>query len=240
MEILEAIVLVGGKGTRLQSVVSDRPKPMAPVLGRPFLEWIIISLKRQGIKHIVLAIGYKGGLVREYFGDGSEWGVEIDYSQEVVPLGTGGAARLAIRMVKGEQVFVLNGDSLCGYNLQSLCRTYQQFQTDATIWLVQMEDCRRYGSVEIDEDGRVIAFREKDIQIGSGLVNVGVYLFLRHSLEELPLHKNISLETQFFQQLLNHNIYAVVGPPPFIDIGTPESYANAESFVEGFSYQFSD
>ena len=113
---MEAVVLVGGKGTRLRSMVSDRPKPMADVLGKPFLEWILLHLKKQGIKRVFLSTGYKGEMVRDYFRDGASLGLCIGYSQEEEPLGTGGAVRKALAHLKDSIFYVLNGDSFCFFD----------------------------------------------------------------------------------------------------------------------------
>ncbi|MCC7261006.1 MAG: nucleotidyltransferase family protein [Candidatus Latescibacteria bacterium] len=228
----EAVILVGGRGSRLRSVVDDRPKPMAPVLGKPFLEWLILYLKSQGMARIVLATGYRGEMVHEYFGDGDPWDIEISYSQENEPLGTGGALRLALEKTTTEQVIVLNGDSFCSFDLQKLSHVFMVNHADAVMLLVEMNDCDRFGSVEIDEDGRIMGFCEKSTRTGRGLINAGIYLLSRSCVESLPKGKYLSLEQNVFPDLVHKRFYSLTEGGPFIDIGTPESYAMAAEFLD--------
>lgn len=229
--VSEAVVLVGGKGTRLRSVVSDRPKPMAEVRGRPFLDWLVRSLKFQGIQRVILATGYKGEMVEAYFGNGSSFGLEIVYSQESRPAGTGGAIRLASSKINGDRMVVLNGDSLCPIDLDKMNRFHQGQGAGSTLWLVEMNDCSRYGTVVVGESGKITAFQEKSPKRKKGLINAGVYLFERRIVEMIPPSESISLENEVFPQLVNRDLFGVVGTGPFIDIGTPDSYAQADLFV---------
>ena len=229
--VSEAIVLVGGKGTRLQSVVSDRPKPMAEVCGRPFLEWLLRYLKNQNIERVVLATGYKGEMVEAYFGNGDICGLDISYSQELKPAGTGGAIRLALSRVQSDHVIALNGDSLCPLDINRMYQLHLAQEADATLWLVEMEDCRRYGTVDLDISGKVRAFQEKSSEVQKGLINGGVYLFNKDLMKELIPNRPVSLEMEVFPKLVHRNLFGVIGNGPFIDIGTPESYALADSFI---------
>ncbi|UBF26009.1 HAD-IIIA family hydrolase [Kovacikia minuta CCNUW1] len=228
---LEAIILVGGEGTRLRSVVCDRPKPMAEVAGKPFVEHLVIALKAQGIRRIIFSTGYLGEQVAAYFGTGDRWDVEITYSQEAVPLGTGGAVRLALAQVKGDRCLVLNGDSYCRLELASLLAFHRQRHASATLQLVLVEDCSRYGSVVMDSQGAVQSFREKQVGLGAGWVNAGVYLLERQAIEQIPPNQALSIETEFFPQQVGRGLYAFTGTGTLLDIGTPESYAQAESFL---------
>ncbi len=227
---IDAIVLAGGKGTRLQSVVSDRPKPMAEVAGRPFVEWLLLALRAQGLQRVVLATGYKGEMVASYFGDGARLGLELVYAQEEVPLGTGGAVRHALPLTTTARVLALNGDSFCPFDVGRLAAAHEARGAAATLWLVRMDDCRRYGAVETAADGRVLSFREKNPDLGAGLINAGVYLFERATLDAIPAAQPVSLESDIFPDLIGHGLYAAAGDGPFLDIGTPESYGSAEAF----------
>jgi NDP-sugar pyrophosphorylase family protein len=228
---LDVIVLAGGKGTRLHSVVSDRPKPLATVCGRPFLDWLLLYLRGRGLGRVVLATGYRGEMVRAACGDGSALGLELHYAQEEFPLGTGGAARLATARTTADQVLVLNGDSFCPFDVARLAESHQKVGARATLWLTPMDDCRRYGSVERDGDGQVHAFHEKSDHLGAGLINAGIYLFERTTLDAIPDGRAVSLETEVFPNMIGDGLYSVLGTGPFLDIGTPESFGQAASFI---------
>jgi len=231
MEELEAVILAGGKGTRLRSVVSDRPKPMAEVAGKPFLEWLVLELRSQGIHQIILSTGYLGEVVETYFGRGDRWGVTIRYSREESALGTGGAARQALQMIEGDRFLLLNGDSFCRVDFPDFLQKHQQRGAKASLYVVPTEDCRRYGTVVLGDRGDILAFEEKSEKKGSGLVSAGVYLLEKQAVTTLPPGQKISIETEFFPHLIGQGLYGVIGNGPFLDIGTPESYATAETFL---------
>ncbi|MBN1359571.1 MAG: nucleotidyltransferase family protein [Sedimentisphaerales bacterium] len=227
----EAMILVGGKGTRLRSAVSDRPKPMAEVAGRPFVAWLLAMLHDQGIRRAVLCTGYLGDLVEAHFGDGRRWDMDLRYSRDPFPLGTGGAVRYALDRIEGDRFLVLNGDSYCRCDIALLASVHTRHHARATLWLVGSEDCRRYGSVLVGPDGAVQSFAEKPSAPESGLVNAGVYLIERAAAETIPAGRCVSLEREFFPGLVGHGLFAVASQDAFIDIGTPESYAGAEQFI---------
>jgi D-glycero-alpha-D-manno-heptose 1-phosphate guanylyltransferase len=224
-------VLAGGLGTRLRPVVNDRPKAMAPVAGRPFLEWLIEDLRRQGIRRLVLCTGYMSESIEGHFGSGRAWGVEIDYSRENTPLGTGGAVRLALAKLRSSRFLVLNGDSFCDFNVQMLDNVHREHTAAATLWLVTVEESERFGAITIDSNQAITAFREKESVRKPGLINAGVYLLERWIFESTAEGSAISLEKDVFPQFIGHGLYGVVGAGPFIDIGTPDSYAMADLFV---------
>ena len=227
----EAMILVGGKGTRLLSVVSDRPKPMAQVAGRPFVEWLLEMLREQGVRRAVLCTGHLADLVEAHFGDGSCWDMELRYSRDPFPLGTGGAVRHALDQIEGERFFVLNGDSYCRCNLEGLTDTHIRHRAKATLWLVRKDDCRRFGSVRIDDSGAVQSFAEKASVSGPGFINAGVYLIEREAAAAIDPGRSVSLETELFPGLIGRGLFAVAGQDAFIDIGTPDSYAGAGRFI---------
>ncbi len=225
---MDAVILVGGKGTRLRSVVRDRPKPMADVAGRPFVEWLLLDLRLQGIRRVILSTGYRGSAIESYFGDGADWDMELVYSPEPRPLRTAGAIRHALKHVRSEAFFAMNGDSYCPVDLKAMVEVHSQQRARATMWLVPMPDCSRYGSVVVGSNGVVHQFREKLEGTGPGLVNAGVYLLDRDLVAAIPAGQQLSLERDFFPELVERGLYALIGDGPLTDIGTPESYREAQ------------
>jgi NDP-sugar pyrophosphorylase family protein len=228
----EAVILAGGKGTRLQSIVNDRPKPMAQVAGRPFLEWLILLLRAQDVRRIVFCTGHMSAVIEAYFGDGKQWGMEFAYSREQALLGTAGAVRHALPRLRSDRFLVLNGDSYSEADTKQLETAHLARGARATLWCVRAENCQRYGSVEIDRDGAVQAFREKATGRGAGVINAGVYMLEREAVSSISEGRSVSLEAEFFPSLIGHGLYAVVRETPFLDIGTPEAYAAAQVFFE--------
>ncbi len=237
LTVPDAIILVGGKGTRLQPVVKDRPKPMAEVLGRPFLEWLLMGLRAQGTSRVVLATGYKAEVIQHHFTGPLPLGLDLVFSQESEPLGTGGALRNAMGQLSTDRVLVLNGDSICPFDLPAMMEAHLRAGALATLWLVPMEDCGRYGSVEIDGEDRVNAFSEKSSLPRSGLINAGIYLLEKRLLQAIPAGQATSLEREIFPSLIGRGLHAVVGRGPFLDIGTPESYATADLFLAAYGLE---
>jgi len=227
---MDAMILVGGKGERLKSIVPDRPKPMAEVAGRPFVEWLVLFLHTQGIKRVIFCTGYMSEVIEGYFRDGKDWGMEIVYSREPMPLGTSGAVRYALDKVHSERFLVLNGDSFCRFDLNRLNEAHLARRASLTLWLVGMEDCSRYGAVDIGDEDIVKAFREKTEERRAGLVNAGIYLLERRTVKSIPEGKAVSMETEFIPAMVGHGLYAVVGNGPLIDIGIPETYALAKQY----------
>jgi NDP-sugar pyrophosphorylase family protein len=232
---IEAMILVGGKGTRLQSAVSDRPKPMADVAGKPFLEYLILSLYKEGVREVVLCTGYMGEKVESYFGDGDKWNLQVRYSHETFPLGTGGAVRNALDLIQGDRFLVLNGDSYCRFDLDSMEKNNNSKSALATMWLVKMNDCSRYGSVVMDDKGMVRSFSEKSSVSGAGLINAGIYLLERRLVENIEKERMVSLERDIFPNIVGKGLAGVVGEGVFVDIGTPESYASAEKILKSIT-----
>ncbi len=231
---IEAVILVGGAGTRLRGVVADRPKPMAEVAGRPFVEWLVLALRRQGVRRIVFAAGYMADRLEEHFADGAAWGLEIVHSRESEPLGTGGALRLAVEHVSGDRLLALNGDSFCPFDLARLESAHCARDARCTLWLASVPDAGRFGTVLTAEDGRVLEFVEKRGVAEPGQINAGVYLLERSVVELIAPGGAVSLERDVFPCLIGRGLYGVAGEGPFIDIGTPESYAAA---ADAFPWQ---
>ncbi|MES2679532.1 MAG: nucleotidyltransferase family protein [Bacteroidota bacterium] len=233
-----AILLAGGFGTRLQSVVSDLPKPMAPMNGAPFLSYQLKYLKHFGFKKVILSVGHLSEKITAYFQNNFE-GLEISYAEEKSPLGTGGGIRLAIEQCGDPEALVLNGDSFFDINLHDFFGQHQLAKSQFSLALRQVEDAARYGTIETDSDSRIISFKEKTGEQQGGLINGGVYilnkeLFLKHT----PQENNFSIEKDFFEKKLNN--FIVKGfefNGYFIDIGIPEDYNKAQNDFKGFKYR---
>lgn len=223
----EAIILAGGFGTRLRSVVSDVPKPMAPVAGRPFLAYVFDRLKGQGYCHVVLATGYMHEKVEEYFGR-EYHGLAIDYARELSPLGTGGAIVNALQHCNEEYITVLNGDTMFDIDHEELCRRADEWHAPLTVVLRWVPDAGRYGTVEVDGDGRITAFREKDPSTGSGHINGGIYRLQRSLLDGYAVGTQFSFEKEVLQAL-GRPFRAYAADGYFIDIGIPEDYQRAQT-----------
>jgi D-sedoheptulose 7-phosphate isomerase len=226
---LEAVVLCGGRGERLRSVLADRPKPLAPVQGRPFLEWLLLALAGRGLRRVVLATGYGGEAILQALGDGRRLGVELAYSQEPEPLGTGGALRLAAAHTSGTPLLVLNGDSYCRFDLSLLWARHRERSAQATLWLQAQPDAARYGNVDLNREGRIIRFSEKED--GRRPFSCGVYLIERALIESIPADRAVSLEHDVFPSLAGAGLFGVLGQGPFLDIGTPESLGKADTLL---------
>lgn len=224
--IREVIVLAGGFGTRLQSVVSELPKPMAPVAGKPFLQYILDYLSAQGMQRCILAVGHLRHTIIDHFG--SEYdGMELVYSEETEPLGTGGGIMQACGMLQGNQAFVLNGDTFFDVDLEVLYNHHVQHGAELTLALKTMYDFDRYGTVELGEHGMITGFLEKK-HLKQGLINGGVYC-LNTSVFSKDLPKVFSFEKEVLEVQYRHGkVAGVEFDGYFIDIGIPEDYARAQ------------
>jgi len=219
---IKALILAGGFGTRLKSVVEDVPKPMALVLGKPFLERQIRLLKEQGITDIILAVHHMADKIKSYFGDGRRFGVDITYSEEEVPLGTAGAIKKAEKYLD-DTFLVINGDSYSQINLKNFLEFHKAKRSNFTISLAQVNNTKEYGKVLL-EGNKICDYLEKK-ETGPGVINSGIYIFEPIIFEFIEAGKNVSLEKEIFPKLIKEKL--VFGYPSedyFIDIGTPETY----------------
>jgi len=232
MHDVSVAILAGGLGTRLRSVVADRPKVLAPIHGRPFLSYLLDRLCDFHPAGIVLCAGYLGEQLRETFGD-SHRGTRLIYSQEPAPLGTAGALRFALPLLKSENVLALNGDTFCDVDFNALYHWHNAHRANATIALVHLPDTSRYGCVMTDEQYRVVRFEEKKENSGAGWINGGVYLLKRQFIESIPTGQAVSIERETFPNWIGRRLYGWQSTGRFIDIGTPESYSSAERFFAG-------
>lgn len=219
---MEAIILAGGFGTRLRSVVADLPKPMAPINGKPFLEILLDDLGKKEIDKIVLAVGYKKEIIKNYFKDRYK-NIEILYSEEAEPLGTGGAIKKALKLVEEEQIFIINGDTFFDVDYKEMFEFHCINDSQLTLAVKKMEKFDRYGSIKIQQK-KIISFEEKKY-VEEGYINGGVYLINKN------IFKEIEEETFSFEKniLENKNFYiqkwAYFSDGYFIDIGIPEDYS---------------
>lgn len=225
-----AFVLCGGLGTRLRTVVSDRPKSMALVAGVPFLEILLQQLRAAGIRQVVLGTGYRAEQIEEYFKDGAQLDLLIQYSREQLPLGTGGALKLA-EPALSDPILVMNGDSYADWEFIRLIQLYWEKEADVVIVLQSVPDVSRYGSVTIDSCQRVTEFVEKGARTGAGLINAGIYLLKKKIVADLPSGCPISLEKEVFPELLGNKVYGLVSRGNFIDIGVPADLERAQSLL---------
>ncbi|MEY6434000.1 nucleotidyltransferase family protein [Thioalkalicoccus limnaeus] len=231
---LTGVILAGGLGTRLRSVVSGQPKVLAEVAGRPFLGYLLDQLAGWGFSQVVLCTGYLGEQIEEEFGD-RYGGLRIQYSREVTPLGTGGALRLAAGLIESSTVLVLNGDSYCDADLGGVHQAHQGRCAKATLLLTRVADASRFGRVQVDAMGRILNFDEKTSDSGPGLVNAGLYLIETSLLRDIPTEGPVSLERDVFPTWIAGQFYGYETSSAFLDIGTPESYAAAEAFLSDVS-----
>lgn len=223
------LLLVGGMGTRLRSVLQSTPKPLASVGDKSFLEILVRQLQFQGFRQLVMCSGYLADQIEAEFGDGSQLGLSIEYSRESLPLGTGGAVKLAAQsyLRRASSFVVMNGDSFIELDFHKLIAFHFENRHLITMAVRSVEDASRYGTVQVAADNRVTGFREKTCNASPGLVNAGVYVFDHAVLQQLP-DGPCSLEHDIFPKLLDHGIYAQETKGIFIDIGTPEDYARAQ------------
>jgi len=226
---MKAIILAGGFGTRLKSVISNMPKPMAPVKDKPFLEYLIYQLKHWGYRDIVLSVGYLKDKIISYFGDGKPWGVSIEYLTEDLPLGTGGAIREAMSKYEDKTYLVLNGDSFYNVNFKSFCHFHRVKSGQASMAIASVEDASRYGNVVMNELGEVISFGEKQNQ-ANGNINAGIYILNRSVLASIP-PGTISFEKEILPELIHKGLFGSMQQGFFIDIGVPEDYKKFKDYI---------
>jgi NDP-sugar pyrophosphorylase family protein len=230
-----AVVLAGGLGTRLQPVLADQPKVLAPVAGRPFLDYLLAHLRNQGIRQIVLSIGYLSSQIKSYLGSGDRWGLRVSYVREKQPLGTAGALRKASQDLE-EPFFGLNGDTLFLADFNKLWQAHRSNPGAASVCLKTAENPSQRGRVKLDQSRRITSFEEKagddSARQSRWLVNAGLYVLEPRALVEVALGKTASIERQVFPELARRGeLYGQVQQAYFADIGTPESLATFEKDV---------
>ncbi|MDX3757506.1 MULTISPECIES: NDP-sugar synthase [Streptomyces] len=233
----EAILLVGGKGTRLRPLTVNTPKPMVPAAGVPFLTHQLARARAAGVEHIVLATSYLAEVFEPYFGDGSGLGLHIEYVTEEEPLGTGGAIRnVAARLRSGpdEPILIFNGDILTGLDIRALVATHETTGADVSLHLTRVEDPRAYGLVPTDATGRVTAFLEKPQtpeEIVTDQINAGAYVFRRSVIDTIPAGRPVSVERETFPELLatGAHLQGMVDSTYWLDLGTPQAFVRGSA-----------
>ena len=232
MKHAQAIILAGGLGKRLKGVVGELPKPMAPVAGKPFLEYVLERLVAWGFEKAVLSVGYLHEKISSYFG--SNFGsLQLFYEVEDKPLFTGGGVLVSTKHITAAKFFVLNGDTIFDVDLEAMEKQHAVTESDITIAVKKMYGFDRYGTVEFGTDYRINAFHEKQ-RIEEGYINGGVYLMNAGMLEKSGLQGKFSLEKDYFEKRLETvNMIAFESEGYFIDIGIPEDYQRAQYELNG-------
>jgi NDP-sugar pyrophosphorylase family protein len=226
---MTAAILAGGLGTRLRPVVADRPKALAAVAGAPFLARLLDQLVEARLDTVVLCTGHLGDQIENEFRD-SYRGLRLIYSREGAPLGTAGALREALPRLAGDPVLVLNGDSFCRVDLGGFRSFHRDTRAEISIVLTEVPDASRFGSVTVDTQGCILRFEEKQTMRGPGWINAGIYLLNHRVIEGIPAGAAVSLEREVFPAWIGSGLLGFCAEGPFLDIGTPESYAAAERF----------
>ena len=233
---MRAVILAGGEGTRLRPLTLSVPKPVVPVVDRPFLRHQLDLLASAGVRDVVFSVAYRPERVEAVFGDGSAFGVKIRYAVEDTPLGTGGAVRNALELLD-DRTIVMNGDVLTDVDLAQLVRRHEQQQASATILLTPVPNPSAYGLVETDASGRVLRFREKPKpeEITSDTINAGIYILETRVIDLIPPSVSHSIERGFFPALLARGdvVFGPVHRGYWIDIGTPEKYLQVHRDILG-------
>lgn len=234
--IKTAIVLAGGFGTRLQTIVSEVPKPMASVAGRPFLEYLLDYLIHFGFEEVVLSTGYLSEVVSDHFGEAYK-SLSVKYAVETDPLGTGGAILNSFRFTDSIKALVLNGDSFLNAPLDGVLNQAKIKDCDGLMVLREMPTPDRFGTVKLGDSGLVEQFEEKKIGLDSGLINAGIYILNRDTIAKFGLEGRFSIEDEFFKPYIDQvKIAGFVADGYFIDIGIPEEYDRAQSDFKTFQY----
>lgn len=229
LENITAAILAGGLGTRLHSKIKGKQKVLAKVKNYPFLKYLLDKLRKSGVKKVVICTGYLGEQVKEEFG--KKYGnLSISYSQENSKLDTAGAIRLALPLLKSEDILVTNGDSYFDFDLKKFWLFHLKKKSKASILLTRISNIDRYGQVVLNKNNRITSFQEKSAQKRTGLISSGIYLFKKSLLLKIPKGKAFSFEKELFPSLVGKNFYGFEGHGKFIDIGTPQSYKEAQSF----------
>jgi len=227
----DAVILVGGKGTRLRPLTNSIPKPMLPTAGFPFLQHLLARIKDAGMTHVVLGTSFKAEVFEEFFGDGSEFGLEIEYVVEDEPLGTGGGIRNVASRLRHDRAMVFNGDVLGGTDLGAVLRSHVEREADVTLHLLRVADPRAFGCVPTDSDGRVSAFLEKTEDPPTDQINAGTYVFQREVIEAIPAGRAVSVEREVFPELLERGsrVFGHVDQAYWRDMGTPSDFVRGSS-----------
>ncbi|WP_009478738.1 sugar phosphate nucleotidyltransferase [Rhodococcus sp. JVH1] len=234
----DAVILVGGMGTRLRPLTLSAPKPMLPTAGLPFLTHLLARIKDAGITHVVLGTSFKAEVFEDHFGTGEAMGLDIEYVTETEPLGTGGGIRNVLPQLRADNVMVFNGDVLGGTDLRAVLQAHADSAADVTMHLVRVSDPRPFGCVPTDEDGRVTAFLEKTPDPPTDQINAGCYVFKREWIKKISSGRPVSVEREIFPALLEDGarVFGHVDAAYWRDMGTPEDFvAGSADLVRGIA-----
>jgi len=226
---MQALILAGGQGTRLRPLTSTVPKPVVPLVGRPFIAYMLQWLRRHGVGDVILGCGFMADAVREVLGDGAEMGIRLRYLEEPRPLGTGGALKFAEELLE-DRFFMLNGDVLTDMDLTAQLEQHERTAARATLALYPVEDPSAYGLVRLDDDGSVREFIEKPglDELDTNLINAGAYILERDVLDGMPAAgTHVSIEREVFPKLVGRGLYGYEASGYWLDIGTPDRYLKA-------------
>jgi len=228
---VEAVVLVGGLGTRMRPLTLSAPKPMLPLAGVPLLTHLLGRIRAAGVRHVVLGTSYRAEVFATYFGDGSALGLALDYIVEEEPLGTGGGIRNVAPVLTQPDVLVFNGDVLSGLDPAEVVRTHRSTGADVTLHLVRVPDPRAFGCVPISADGQVLGFLEKTNDPPTDLINAGCYVFRREVIDSIPAGRPVSVERETFPGLLaaGARLHAHVDASYWLDLGTPAAFVRGSA-----------
>jgi mannose-1-phosphate guanylyltransferase len=235
---VDAIVLVGGRGTRLRPLTETMPKPMLPIAGVPYLTHLLSRIRAAGVRHVIMGTSYKAEVFRDYYGDGTELGLELEYVVEEVPLGTGGAIGNVASLLRADTALIFNGDILTGCELTELLDTHRRTGAEVTLHLTRVPDPRAFGCVPTDSDGRVTAFLEKTPDPVTDQINAGSYVFARSVIEQIPTGRPVSVERETFPGLLEAGALVVghVDATYWRDLGKPADFvAGSADLVRGIA-----
>lgn len=232
---MQAVIIAGGKGTRLQPLTFGSPKPMLPILDRPFLSWMVERCQQAGITDILMNVRYQAEQIQDYFGDGEAFGVKIRYVIEETALDTAGAMKLAEPYYTGDSLIVFNADILTDLDLGALIEAHEQTQAKATLTLTRVEDPTAFGLVELSDDGSVVAFREKPTaeeaaKLGIDTVNAGTYILEPDIFAQYPDNQPLSFERTVFPDLLTQQqrVTGFIWDGYWMDLGTPAKYVQGQ------------
>ncbi|HOZ51687.1 MAG TPA: nucleotidyltransferase family protein [Chitinophagaceae bacterium] len=229
MEHKDCIILAGGMGTRLQSVVADKPKCLADINGKPFLSYLSKQIQKFHFCKVVFSVGYKKEMIIDYvMSHRDEFPFAFDFAEENEPLGTGGAILNAMPYCNTEDIFVMNGDTYFDVNLDEMLSFQQTKMADCTLALKPMAVADRYGLVNVNDDMMITGFEEKKAN-GSGLINGGIYCIFKNSFLNIPFESKFSFEKDYLEKFINERDMAgFIQDKYFIDIGIPEDYERAQ------------
>jgi D-glycero-alpha-D-manno-heptose 1-phosphate guanylyltransferase len=225
---LKIIILAGGLGTRLSGTLGDLPKSLAPIGNIPFLEYLIKSISNQGFTDIVVSSGHRAETIKDYFKDGSHYGLKIEYTFEKELLGTGGAIKLAESIINSDDFIVTNGDTYFEVDLKDMLHFHKTERALATIALSYRDNTGRYGRVIFDKNNKIISFTEKADDGEAGYINGGVYVFRKEIFEYIPYNRVCSLEKEILPLLIGKGLFGFPVNGYFIDIGIPVDYESAK------------